>query len=98
MVGGGYCTKFVTARNTCSIRSCDYSDLCIQRLLEKVHYKIYKLIKYMYVFIGVEIKIGLCSGKGKGELYCLQRPVVEYGYMCEAHIVNKAIARLIILQ
>lgn len=42
-------------------------------------------------------KTGLCSGKGKGELYCLQRPVVEYGYMCEAQIVNKAIARLIIL-
>lgn len=51
----------------------------------------------MYVFIGAEIKTGLCSGKGKGELYCLQRPVVEYGYKCEAYIVNKAIARLIIL-
>lgn len=51
----------------------------------------------MYVFIGAEIKTGLCSGKGKGELYCLQRPVVEYRYMCEAYIVNKAIARLIIL-
>lgn len=53
----------------------------------------------MYVFIRAEIKTGLCSEKGKGELYmyCLQRPVVEYGYMCEAHKVNKAIARLIIL-
>lgn len=40
---GGNCTKFV--RYTCSIRSCDYSDLCIQRLLEKVHYKIYKLME-----------------------------------------------------
>lgn len=49
------------------------------------------------MFIGAEIKTGLSSGKGKGELYRLQRPVVEYGYMCEAHIVNKAIARLIIL-
>lgn len=61
--------------------------------------KFVNLWKYMYVFIGAEIKTGLCSGKGKGELYmyCLQRPVVEYGYMCEAHKVNKVIARLIIL-